>query len=274
MLAYERDDDASDVPEQAASTNANTKKKGKKSKSKTKSAKGKKQKGSGEKAVIGDTKGGERVHTLRNMPSQVFKNQATQDALKESFSSNHPKCLYCNEKARPAILMFNDCDWIDSEEQASRWDDWKLGLDKLINSRAYCCWDSKMGHKCDCVQVKTGTVDPVSSNEPVSVCVLEIGAGPNVTTVRATTILQRDHTIVLFPHFLSSLVCFDIFSRWRSVLFLFLTRIYHLFILILHGCIIRLFNRAFIRISLLHFFVGVLGNMEHEIASHIFLRHF
>jgi len=116
------------------------------------------------KAAIGRTKGGERLvsHALRYMPKQEFKNQLTRDAVKESFSANHPICPYCHGKARPAILMFDDGAWVDSSEQEERHVDWVHAVEEVTSTAK-------------------------DDGREVKICILEIGAGPNVTTVRHNT---------------------------------------------------------------------------------------
>lgn len=108
------------------------------------------------KPSIGHVRGGGRSTMLRYMPGPA------PDAKDARFLSNHPVCHVCEEKARPAILMFGDYDWNDSNAQELRWNEWTQEVRLQSQSAA-----------------KTGS--------PLRVAMLEIGAGGNVTTVRSTS---------------------------------------------------------------------------------------
>ena len=74
----------------------------------------------------------------------------------EAFASNHPRCPHCGGRARPAILMFGDHGWLDDDAQEAAWWRWQKALLDLAERRP----------------------------PGLRVCVLEVGAGGNVTTVR------------------------------------------------------------------------------------------
>jgi len=48
--------------------------------------------------------------------------------------SEAPRCLFCNEIARPNILMFSDCSWQSqrSRKQALRFTDWIHQAERLV----------------------------------------------------------------------------------------------------------------------------------------------
>lgn len=71
-----------------------------------------------------------------------------------------PVCLNCGGRARPAVLMFGDSQWVDVDEQERRWDRWVSAVENLIARRS------------------AGLADPLR------IVILEIGCGGNVTTVR------------------------------------------------------------------------------------------
>lgn len=77
----------------------------------------------------------------------------------QSFATNHPRCLHCGGRARPAILMFGDHGWLDDDAQEAAWWRWQRALLDLTERRP----------------------------SGLRVAVLEVGAGGNVTTVRRTS---------------------------------------------------------------------------------------
>lgn len=81
--------------------------------------------------------------------------------LASSTGGNHPKCARCGAAARPAVLMFGewgDRDWLESQQQVTRWKHWMQVLGELVAE----------GTGLRCV-------------------LLEIGAGGRVPTVRQTS---------------------------------------------------------------------------------------
>ena len=106
---------------------------------------------------VGAVAGQRRTTTLRHMPEP----QTPEQLLMKSFAGNHPKCARCGAAARPAVLMFGewgDKEWLDSQEQASRWSCFMQALGEVVNASP--------GLKC---------------------VLLEIGAGGRVPTVRQTS---------------------------------------------------------------------------------------
>eukprot|EP00440_Ansanella_granifera_P045379 gb/GFBE01049168.1/.p1 GENE.gb/GFBE01049168.1/~~gb/GFBE01049168.1/.p1 ORF type:complete len:422 (+),score=85.93 gb/GFBE01049168.1/:1-1266(+) len=120
--------------------------------------------GSDEASVprVGQVKGSARSTTLRHMPPGTATDGTGSQAA-ASFLANHPICHQCGGPARPAILMFGDFDWQDLDSQEKRWNDWTATVEQLATERK--------------------SEDGVKALRAV---VLEIGAGGNVRTVRAT----------------------------------------------------------------------------------------
>lgn len=107
--------------------------------------------------TVGAVRGKMRSTTLRHMP----ETQTPAHLVAKSFSGNHPKCARCGAAARPAVLMFGewgDRDWLDSQQQLTRWKHWMQVLGELVAE----------GTGLRCV-------------------LLEIGAGGRVPTVRQTS---------------------------------------------------------------------------------------
>ena len=77
----------------------------------------------------------------------------------ETFDKNWPVCPRCGGRARPAILMFEDNDWVDSALQDRRYREWTAAVRWLATETR-------------------------SASNPLRVVILEVGAGGNVTTVR------------------------------------------------------------------------------------------
>lgn len=133
------------------------------------------------KACIGRPLGISRLKTLRYMPTATNPERWVMNESQEATDAkrleehdhrlcynagNHPICKQCKAPARPAILMFSDTAWIDSSEQSERWEEWSEAVVKLSK--------------------------PDSDNRlPLRLCILEIGCGGNVITVRANT--ERIH---------------------------------------------------------------------------------
>mmetsp|Transcript_43606 Transcript_43606/g.59556 ORF Transcript_43606/g.59556 Transcript_43606/m.59556 type:complete len:208 (-) Transcript_43606:1158-1781(-) len=69
-------------------------------------------------ATVGATRGIARRRPLKFLPTPIIPDDA--------FSSDeYPSCPQCGRPARPAILMFNDADWVMDEGSADAYDDWK-----------------------------------------------------------------------------------------------------------------------------------------------------
>eukprot|EP01012_Entosiphon_sulcatum_P058118 TRINITY_DN8207_c0_g1_i1.p1 TRINITY_DN8207_c0_g1~~TRINITY_DN8207_c0_g1_i1.p1 ORF type:complete len:382 (-),score=40.28 TRINITY_DN8207_c0_g1_i1:57-1202(-) len=45
-----------------------------------------------------------------------------------AFGTNHPKCPFCAGPGRPAILMFDDGAWQDTQQQAAMWEAWRTAV--------------------------------------------------------------------------------------------------------------------------------------------------
>ena len=173
-------------------------------------------------AHIGDVHGLPRQHTLRNMRDE-------EHVLQDYFlpfgrDENWPRCPRCKEAARPAILMFDDLDWIYVAPQERRWDRWCHSLLKLCKRRSRnetaeieslgssTVSDDNMsegdweevsndeeierlpgGEYCDGTadadlsKMRTEDGEVAHDNsppQPLKVCILEIGCGYNVPTCR------------------------------------------------------------------------------------------
>lgn len=105
-----------------------------------------------EKPCIGHVRGGGRPHMLRHMPAAAAPTSA-------GFETNHPQCPTCKKDARPAILMFGDQGWRADAAQEARFQAWLEAVKSVARS----------------------------SDTPLKVAVLEVGAGDNVPTVRRTS---------------------------------------------------------------------------------------
>jgi hypothetical protein len=80
-----------------------------------------------------------------------------------AFEGNRPRCVRCGGKARPSILMFEDCGWVGNSRARKLFQAWSNGILQLGDRAA------KQGSR------------------PPRLAILEIGAGANVTTVRRTS---------------------------------------------------------------------------------------
>ena len=103
-------------------------------------------------AHVGDVHGRPRHFPLRHMyppPSQTQKTSSNQQKqflelsyktqnyyLPISSSENWPRCPRCHEAARPAVLMFEDLDWVFNLNQERRWKIWCHSLFKLCKYRS------------------------------------------------------------------------------------------------------------------------------------------
>jgi len=170
-------------------------------------------------AHIGDVRGLPRQHTLRNMRDEENMDYF----LPLGKDENWPRCPRCDEAARPAILMFDDLDWIYCTPQERRWDLWchsllklckrharnetgevaSLGSSTVSDDLSEGDWEDvsndeeverlPRGENCDgSAEVdlsKMSTEDGEVAHDsappqPLKVCILEIGCGYNVPTCR------------------------------------------------------------------------------------------
>eukprot|EP00573_Skeletonema_grethae_P008503 CAMPEP_0201699400 /NCGR_PEP_ID=MMETSP0578-20130828/23814_1 /ASSEMBLY_ACC=CAM_ASM_000663 /TAXON_ID=267565 /ORGANISM="Skeletonema grethea, Strain CCMP 1804" /LENGTH=324 /DNA_ID=CAMNT_0048186161 /DNA_START=68 /DNA_END=1042 /DNA_ORIENTATION=- len=86
-------------------------------------------------AHIGDVHGNPRIYPLKHMQSPNGR-QGASESYYLPITSNWPKCPRCNEAARPAVLMFEDLDWVYNKQQESRWQNWCQSLLKICKHRA------------------------------------------------------------------------------------------------------------------------------------------
>mmetsp|Transcript_11835 Transcript_11835/g.17393 ORF Transcript_11835/g.17393 Transcript_11835/m.17393 type:complete len:450 (-) Transcript_11835:307-1656(-) len=108
-------------------------------------------------ARISKTLGSQRQYPLRFMPhhnSEFYE-----------FTHNHPRCHICRSLARPAILMFDDLNWVDNDAQEQRWHIWNESLISLCEDRAEAS-------------------DEDYGKERLKICILEVGCGDRVRTCR------------------------------------------------------------------------------------------
>eukprot|EP01100_Stratorugosa_tubuloviscum_P002197 TRINITY_DN14_c0_g2_i1.p1 TRINITY_DN14_c0_g2~~TRINITY_DN14_c0_g2_i1.p1 ORF type:complete len:149 (-),score=44.70 TRINITY_DN14_c0_g2_i1:15-461(-) len=91
-----------------------------------------------------------RVNECKNN-NQILNLQDNTNEI--DFFTNLPKCPYCKKLSRPAILMFDDCEWI--AQSNFMWIDWQQTVNDIINKE--------------------------TQN---SLCILELGCGKNVPTLR------------------------------------------------------------------------------------------
>ena len=84
---------------------------------------------------IGDVHGKPRLFPLKHMQSPNDQ-QRTPESYCLPITSNWPKCPRCNEAARPALLMFEDLDWVYNKPQERRWQNWSQSLLKICKHRA------------------------------------------------------------------------------------------------------------------------------------------
>jgi len=118
---------------------------------------------------VGRVKYSERVSMLRGWPPPD-----TDPNIQEAFQkSNRPSCPNCQKLARPAILMFGDCRWVDNDAQEDRYNAWLKAVEQEAEAR--------IPRENDNVA------------RPLKVCILEIGSGKNVPTVRrnSQSVAQR-----------------------------------------------------------------------------------
>jgi len=97
-------------------------------------------------AHIGDVHGKPRLNPLRYMYPPATANSTTGNSNTTSAAENYylpisknenwPKCPRCHEAARPAVLMFDDLDWVYNLAQERRWQRWCQSMLKLCKRRS------------------------------------------------------------------------------------------------------------------------------------------
>ena len=93
-------------------------------------------------AHVGDVHGKPRLFPLRHMnnPQTDTSNENEMQAhnyfLQMPDDENWPSCPRCKGPARPAVLMFNDMDWVYNLKQEGRWQRWCESLLKLCKRRS------------------------------------------------------------------------------------------------------------------------------------------
>ncbi|KAL7540147.1 hypothetical protein ACHAXR_009914 [Thalassiosira sp. AJA248-18] len=90
-------------------------------------------------AHVGDVHGKPRIFPLRHMypPTTADSTNNEQDFyLPISANENWPRCPRCQQAARPAVLMFEDLDWVYNLKQERRWQMWCQSLLKLCKRRS------------------------------------------------------------------------------------------------------------------------------------------
>ena len=105
---------------------------------------------------------GERYNLLKYMPLAL-----DQTGWKDLGSDgNWPRCGHCNSLARPSILMFNDfgSNFRYDLAQDARWETWEEAVMDLVKAK---------------------------NDDPLKICILEIGCGLNVPTCRNLS----EHTV-------------------------------------------------------------------------------
>ncbi|CAB9522134.1 expressed unknown protein [Seminavis robusta] len=134
------------------------------SKNDTATQAGKKSSNSNHVPHIGQVGGSNRTQPLQKMPPPKEPNNwrtstsiATDSEGNDVFP-NWPQCALCKAYARPAILMFGDARWKRDIAQGERWNLWKETVLDLCEKR--------------------------NSNNPLKVCIVEVGCGLNVPTCR------------------------------------------------------------------------------------------
>jgi len=105
---------------------------------------------------VGKVRGGGRPRLLRYLPRGATAEGA-------GFDEPQPTCAKCGGPARPAILMFDDGGWQDLDSQEQRWNDWMAAVESHMRAER-----------------------DIQGRE-LRALILEVGAGPNVTTVRMSS---------------------------------------------------------------------------------------
>lgn len=163
-------------------------------------------------AHIGDVHGKPRTSHLKHMSHPT---RETPDYfLSISPTDNWPKCPRCNELARPAVLMFDDLDWVYNHEQEKRWQRWYRSVMKVCKLRvsgdesgsdsehssvdgsdvSEGGWENVSEQDSEpkpmdltspaAATASTSTSQNQQKQQPLKVLILEIGCGFNVPTCR------------------------------------------------------------------------------------------
>jgi len=175
-------------------------------------------------AHVGDVHGKPRLFPLKHMNHPDSSTQLQDHFLPIASGENWPKCPRCNEGARPAVLMFNDLDWVYNRSQEERWQNWCESLLKLckrrsrglgandedddsmsttseanmsdsgwnnmpepdIDSKPLSSSEDKVDEKSKASShnQQNSITSPQSSNDPLRIAILEVGCGYNVPTCR------------------------------------------------------------------------------------------
>ncbi|KAL7544536.1 hypothetical protein ACHAWF_009893 [Thalassiosira exigua] len=136
-------------------------------------------------AHIGEVHGKPRQYPLLHMQAPKMnsaQNKESTDSqnyyLQIPATENWPRCPRCNEAARPAVLMFEDLDWVYNLKQERRWQLWCHSLLTLCKRRGRNDGENTM--------VDWSSSQPQTGHKsPLRVAILEIGCGYNVPTCRA-----------------------------------------------------------------------------------------
>ena len=95
-------------------------------------------------AHIGDVHGKPRLFPLKHMKypqSECSESNCNDIKAGDHFltiapDENWPRCPRCKEAARPAVLMFNDLDWVYNMKQEKRWQKWCESLLKICKKKS------------------------------------------------------------------------------------------------------------------------------------------
>ncbi|KAL7506802.1 hypothetical protein ACHAXN_004043 [Cyclotella atomus] len=178
-------------------------------------------------AHIGDVHGKKRVTHLKSM-MHPMPSEEPDHYLPIPPSDNWPRCPRCNELGRPAVLMFDDLDWVYNSMQEKRWQRWYRAVLKLCKSRASGDHNEDESYDSEFTSVndvsnegwenvseedefpdckpsasELNPPEPLKSDlsptithapkDPLKVLILEIGCGYNVPTCRmiSETLVQH-----------------------------------------------------------------------------------
>ena len=142
-------------------------------------------------------------NTVPSVESNIDNNNGDDHFLPLTSNENWPTCPRCHLAARPAVLMFEDLDWVYNLKQEARWQCWCHSLLKLCKERgghSLCSHDnsSRSGNSDVDHFVRESSNIPHGNKSlihslseknrspptPLKVCILEIGCGYNVPTCR------------------------------------------------------------------------------------------
>jgi NAD-dependent SIR2 family protein deacetylase len=108
-------------------------------------------------AHIGDVHGKKRVTHLKSMMHPT-PSEEPDHYLPIYSSDNWPRCPRCHELGRPAVLMFDDLDWVYNSQQEKRWQRWYRAVLKLCKSRASGDHSEDDSHDSDFTSVNDSDV--------------------------------------------------------------------------------------------------------------------